>query len=78
MTTGDPVPEPGGSLRPPIRYPPTAVGVATPPPPQPPVASRSERRRAPGLFRFLRRLASVPLALADLLAEALLARRARR
>ena len=37
--TGEPIPQPGGSLQPPRRRPPTAIGAATEPPPD------DERRR---------------------------------
>ena len=39
-----PEPEPSGSLDPPRRRPPTAVGVATPPPPRPRQPSYVDRR----------------------------------
>ena len=38
----DPTPESHGALVPPVRHPPTAVGVATPPPPRPPRPVRVE------------------------------------
>lgn len=52
-----PQPEPRGALVPPPRYPPTAVGVATPPPPREPRRWASEqamRGPRPALWRLLR------------------------
>ena len=69
MSTRDPLPEPRGSLRPPVRHPPTAVGIATPPPSPEPMGVGLARRREPALIRFLRRLACVPLDLADALVD---------
>lgn len=69
MTGIPPEPEPSGSLIPPIRRPPTAVGLATPPAPE---HSRAPQRRAePRLLRFIRRLAIIPLELADALVGAM-------
>lgn len=45
MTEFKPIPDPAGSLEPPRRYPPTAVGAATPPePPRRPVTARAKAR----------------------------------
>ena len=41
---GTPLPEERGDLEPPKRWPPTAIGVATPPPPPRHVRSRGRRR----------------------------------
>ena len=45
MPDDTPLPEPGGSLLPPTRHPPTALAVATPPPPRRP-RSLNERLQA--------------------------------
>lgn len=68
-----PIPEPSGSLRPPVRHPPTAVGLATPPAPDPSVPHQ-QRSNSP-LLRFVRRLAMVPMDLADWLATSILRRK---
>ena len=70
MKPEGPLPEPSGSLRPPVRLPPTAVGLATPPPPAP-IPSSSRKRGESALMRLLRHLAMVPFDLADLLAAKL-------
>lgn len=64
------IPDPRGSLEPPRRDPPTAVGTLTPPPPPPPVPRRGGRTRPrPFLLDILRRIAVIPLDLADRLAS---------
>lgn len=63
------IPDPHGSLEPPRRYPPTAVGTLTPPPP-PPIHRREGRTRARSrLLDLLRRLVVIPLDLADRIAS---------
>ncbi len=77
MRDPDPVPESRGSLVPPVRYPPTEIGVATPEPPVPP-SLVARRRREPGLLRLVRMIAAIPLDLADALVAALRESRASR
>jgi hypothetical protein len=72
MKSEGPLPEPRGSLPPPVRHPPTAVGLATPPPPAPIPSVSGRRPRGSPLVRFLRRLAMIPLDLADGLVDRLL------
>lgn len=72
MTPRKPKPEPSGSRRPPVRHPPTALATETPPPP--PRPSLVRRKTESGLIRFLRRLALVPLDMADSVAAAILRR----
>ena len=66
MPRFEPTPDPHGSLGPPDRHPPTAVGTATPPPPRPPRPAVTRARR--GLFR---RAVDGALDVADRLADAL-------
>ncbi len=63
-----PQPEPHGSLVPPTRHPPTAVGVATPPPPRPSAVPR--RRRRSGLLGLLSLAVNTTLDAADAVGDA--------
>jgi hypothetical protein len=66
------IPDPHGSLEPPRRDPPTAVGTLTPPPPPPPFHRRGGRTPARSrLLDLFRRLAVIPLDLADRLVSAI-------
>jgi len=64
MPSFEPTPDPHGSLGPPDRHPPTAVGTATPPPPRPPRPPVSRARRG-----RLRRVVDGALDLVDRLAD---------
>jgi hypothetical protein len=64
MPRFEPTPDPRGSLGPPDRHPPTAVGTATPPPPRPPAAPGAHRRHG-----LLRRAVDGALDLVDRLAD---------
>jgi len=61
-----PVPAPDGSLQPPGRLPPTAVGTAMLPPPEP---VRSRRREPRGLLGAIRRTMEQIFDLSDDLAD---------
>ena len=63
-----PLPEPRGSLVPPVRRPPTAIATATPEPPRPPVVRRSTRR-GPAFLRAMRDAMNVVLDVADDVAD---------
>jgi hypothetical protein len=68
----DPIPEPSGALVPPMRYPPTAAGLATLPPPRPARVPTPARREP--LLQAIRRAVDRALDVADVLADALRAK----
>lgn len=71
MDKRKPIPDARGGRKPPDKQPPTAVGTLTPPPPSPVPRGVQRFRRESGLLHLLRRLAAIPLDLADRLAAAL-------